>query len=297
MNEEKITIGGGLIPEPPSEQRFSHTAVFGAIVKIPEFEFVIGGDLRIKNQDVVSNSDLCAAYASSTLSEAQENVELSPEYIFAKTKEIMGDWRDWGSTFDAVSKALVKKGAIEQEHSPFTLEKNGRDFVANWENWDSGFDRQALKHKKEAYFEADGPYDTFDNIRAVLWHYQNEKRLILTGCLWKNNWLYTENGKIDKNSGTGGFGHAFIIKGVKFFGSIPYLVAHLSNGTNIGDKGLFYFPREIVNEEFVYGAKIFRDMPPELTKEQIIEKSMYARKGIFGRVFFHINNYLTDILQ
>ena len=80
---------GGLLPLPKDKKDFSFGSVFGSadLAELP-LEFRIGTPLQIKNQ---FNSDMCTAFGSSSVSEDQEGVLLSPEYIFAKTKQIAGE--------------------------------------------------------------------------------------------------------------------------------------------------------------------------------------------------------------
>lgn len=110
--------------------------------------------------------------------------------------------------------------------------------------------------------------DVFDQIRLVLWINRFEKRSILTGAMWHNSWTYTSGGIIPKlYLDKGSFGHAFKIFGWKEIEKEPYLIAQLSNGSNVGDKGVCYFPRNVVNKEFTYGNYTFSDMPPEEAKK------------------------------
>lgn len=108
--------------------------------------------------------------------------------------------------------------------------------------------------------------DRFDTIRSALWRFRDEKRSVLVGCLWRREWTSAPSGVIPKTYGEGGFGHAFVIRGWEPKGEDMYLIAQLSNGKQIGESGLFYFPREVVNKEFTYGAFSFSDMPVETAK-------------------------------
>lgn len=104
--------------------------------------------------------------------------------------------------------------------------------------------------------------DRFDKISSYLWQF---KRASVTGLMWCPEWTTSKDGII-KEKGTPISGHAFIFIGRKMIDGEPYLVAQLSNGTNIGDKGKFYFKREIVNEMCTFGNFAFIDYPPELLK-------------------------------
>ena len=71
---------------------------------------------RVKNQ---GSSDMCLAFASTSVSEIQEGVILSPEYQFAKIKQIIGNIESWGADLSNGAKSFTKFGSIKQEETPF----------------------------------------------------------------------------------------------------------------------------------------------------------------------------------
>jgi len=146
------------------------------------------------------------------------------------------------------------------------LKVKDRDFLANWMNWPSYYDMYAADHRKQSFFKVDGSYDTFDNIRSALWKHKDEEQSVYTGATWKNSWTHAPGGIIPKVYEPTGYGHAFKIYGQKTIDRELFLVAQLSNGKNIGDQGKFYFPREVVNKEFVFGNYMFVDMTKETAK-------------------------------
>ena len=241
----------------------SHKKHFGAfdISLLPkDFEGV--EPLKIKNQLF---SDECTAFSSTSVSESQEGVELSPDYTFAKTKQIEGDYKSFGGDPRDVCKAHIKFGALEQKDAPFTLEKDGRDFVANWKNWPEDLDRLASVHKKGAFFKCDSGKDLFDSIRIALFTNKNEKRDVFTGCYWQPEWTYAGGGIVPKISGNSEDSpHAIKAFGWKEINGEPYLKVQNSYGLGVGQNGIFYFPREVVNK-FMF-AYTFSDFDPEAIK-------------------------------
>jgi len=264
--EPKSKIGGGLKDLPEDKRDFSLGGVFGYadLVELPE-NFVTSPPLKIKDQ---FDTDLCTAFALTAVSEDQEGVELNPEYQFAKTKQIQGEYESWGANLRDACKSAVKYGSIEQDDAIYKIDVNSREKVANWLNYPDFLDDVAKLHLKQSFFRADtGPYDTFDNIRSALWINREEKRSVLTGSLWYVEWTDAEKGLVPLDSKLKLFGHAFkvfgwktLIEGAK---RVPFLMAQLSNGTKIGDEGIFYFRREVVNKEFKQGAYMLKDMTPE----------------------------------
>lgn len=273
-------IGGGLTPTPEDERDFNFGAVFGMpdLADLPR-SYKVSEPLEIKNQ---YESDMCTAFGATAVSEDQELVTLSPEYQFAMTKKLMGSWKRWGADIRTACKVLTKIGSIEPKRVPLELrlsqDNKNRNEIANWENWPKGIELYAEKHKKQSYFSTHGNYSTFDNMRSVLWQTRKEERSILTGVLWQSQWSSMK--RIDADFRNGQFGHAF-----KVFGwEDNYLIAQLSNGTNVGDNGIFYFNKDIVNTHFTFGGYTFSDMPRE-------EAQFYAEKRARYR-----RNWLTRIL-
>ena len=262
-----MNIGGGLQPLPKDRHDFSFGGTFGKISAdlLPTEDFVVAEPLEIKDQ---KDSDMCTAYASASVSEDQEGTILEPSYTFARGKELKGSIEGWGLDLRTICKASVEFGFLPKSKSPFSLETNDRDFLADWNNWPSTLDSWSRQHRKYSYFTVDGQKDMFDSIRATLWLNKDEQRSILTGVLWHQEWTDAPEGIIPKEQGTPMFGHAFKVFGQKEIGGEIYLVAQLSNGM-IGDKGLFYFPREVVNREFTFGAYTFKDIDPDEVKSRM----------------------------
>jgi len=267
MNSQIKNLGYGLtsLPYDPRDRNFAMGAIFGTPPLPPLKSFRVFEPKKIKNQ---GETDKCSAYANSYALEAHEGVEINPDYLFAKSKEISGNIEAWGQDLRTACKAPVKYGAIEENTELYNIIAQGRDYSANWRNWGFKYDLSAAVHKQNTFFSVSGRYDLFDNIRANLWDRREKKDAVITGALWRPQWLYLPEGVIPKTQfGRDGYGHAFCFIGQEFIKDEPYLVALLSNG-EIGDKGYFYFPREIVNNEMTYGNYMFIDM----AKEAVLRK-------------------------
>ena len=259
--EEIPQIGHGLVPHGEDARDLR----FGAIYQLPalsEFSsvpsFYTCLPLAIKNQKI---TDRCTAYAGTAVSEDQEAVELSPEYQFMKGKLIQGTQEDWGCDMRSMALSFVKYGSLPQKLSPFDVDTL-RSTVIDPSMWDKELDSIAEKYKKDSFMFVVGPYDIFDNIRATMWksHTLDIKESIFTGTIWQAEWTQSPDGVIT-SAGTPVGGHALKIFGWTAKHGEPMLVAQLSNGLNIGDGGLFYFNREVVNKLFTFGSITFTDMP------------------------------------
>lgn len=271
--ERKIVEG--LKPLKKDERDFSLAGVFGQvdIKEVTSGDFMVAQPLKIRDQ---GDTDFCSAYAVIEVSEDQEGELLLPTYQFFKTKQISGDPESWGADLRDACKAPIKFGSLPlagyEEYADLPRSK-----VVDPATWPIEFDVVAAKRKKATYFKVDGKYDTFDNIRAAMWQHMDERRSIVVGACWRSSWVNVLGGVIPEEYEEGGFGHAFKICGQKVVNNTLYLVAQLSNSPYIGDNGLFYFSRDVVNKEFTpYGQFMFKDVERE-TVESTQKEGWYTR--------------------
>lgn len=253
--------GYGLLPTPEDDRDFSLAGVFGAIelTTIPLEDWVVTTPLEIKDQ---GSTDMCTAYSLCAVSEDQEGVPLDPGFVFAMIKRERGEYLQWGADLRSGVKVATKVGFLKRGDNPQDFGQKPRNFIANWKNWPLNLLLPKAKaHIKESFFKVDGPYDTFDNMRAALWQHQSDKRSIYTGCVWQSAWNGVAAGVVPKRVTSAGVGHAFKVFGQKIINGEPYLMVQNSFGTDSGDNGIFYFPRMIVNRYFTFGAYMLIDMP------------------------------------
>jgi len=279
-----------LQPLPKDPRDFPLGAVFPQINlhEVPAEDFVVATPLLIKDQ---GETDFCSAYALTSVSEDQEGEELLPEYQFYRTKQIAGNPDEWGANLRDACKSATKYGSLPL--NGFLICKGlTRSKLLIPEQWPAHADDVAIVHKKETYFEVEGRYDTFDNIRTALWQHHADKCSVLTGCLWRTEWLDASDGIIGENYGDNGFGHAFKIFGQKTIKGKMYLMAQLSQGDAVGDGGIFYLSREIVNKEIGdFGIYMFKDISKEdaqyYLENKITEKSNFFDwlKTLFNNLF------------
>ena len=266
---------------------------FGQVYQLPELselptEYKTRDPLGIKNQ---FGSDLCSSFAVCAVSEDQELTPLSPEYQFARTKEITGDPLSWGADLRSAAKSVVKAGSITVEDLPeqFRLkaDNSNRDFIAAWNNWPHELEKKAGIYFKQSYFSIGNSPDVFSTMKQVLWANRREERSILTGVLWQNQWTGAEKGVINYDNGHSSFGHAIKIYGWRN----DYLIAQLSNGNAIGDNGRFYFHKDVVNRQFRFGGFTFKDMPREDVK-WYIDNKMKVSDSWLKQIIISLSNIL-----
>jgi hypothetical protein len=255
----------GLQRTPGDERDFPFEKVFGAArpVELPR-EYFVNKPIAVKDQG--EDTDMCAAYAASSVSEDQELTLLDPFYTFARTKQIMNDKDSWGADLRSTCKAAVKYGFREAGQSHlFDIEKAStpdiRDQIVHWEDYSAQDDRYAAEHRKQSFFSVGSVGDVFDGMRSALYQGREEERSVLTGIEWLPSWDQAKNGLVTKFGEGQKYGHAIKIFGWEVFRAEPYLLAQLSNGESIGDKGIFRLSRQVINLGCRYGAFTFSDMP------------------------------------
>lgn len=271
-------LGKGLLPLQPDARDFHEHIVFGATPAdaIPSTDFFAGHPIEIKDQ---GSLDFCTAYAGSAVVEDEVDVELDPLYLYAVACKLLGHVSTSGMTLRDMCNAIIKAGTIEESIAPYKQDgSHSADFLANWANYDETLAALAWEFARISYFRVDtGPNDIFDNIRSSIWKNIDEHRSVLAGVLWRDSWTDAPNGMIPANYDPTepGAGHA-----IKVFGQMtidpaegPCLVIQNSWSESHGDKGLYYFPRAVVNKEYTFGAFNFRNLAPA-------KADFYSQNGI-----------------
>ena len=268
----------GLRSLPLDSRDFSYQKVFGT-VKVPDVDFEIGIPLKIENQ---KETDYCAAMASSSVAEDHEKVDLDPLFSFAAIKSIDKQPQEWGSDLRSTCKAATKIGFIEKKDAIYTID-DPREKIVYLNNWPSELIKKAKKHKQASYFRVDEGKDIFESFRRALWQNRATRCSILTGVVWRACWTEAKDGIIPEEETEQWFGHALKLYAVKIIDGKPYLKAQLSNGEDIGSNGIFFFPKEVINRDFTFGAFQFND----ISKEEAKKKSW----NIWQRIIEAIKNY------
>lgn len=248
----------GLLPTPHDQRDFKlgDITVLPALSELPS-SFRLDG-IEIKNQ---GNTDFCSQFMACGMSGLQEGVSLSPEWAFAVSKELSGDPDSFGQDLRVAMSVHTKYGAVEVTECPYSISNRDSSFLRYIKNYPALFPK-AIKHLKQSYVKVTGPYDHYDNIRATIWKYREEKRTVGFGVRF--GWD-TEDVNLDTVPLDGG-GHAMYFAGWKR----GRMVAVQSYGTRAGDKGIQYMSRENVNKAVSeYGAYMFIDMTPEQIKYMI----------------------------
>lgn len=254
-------INTGLKKLAEDRRDYSFHRTFGASgqVVLPASFAICDPPLRIKNQ---YETDLCTAEAATEIEEGEKSAAMSAEWFFSKEKQIMGNPQAYGADLRTACKAAQKFGFLPQSDAPFTLDDQTRDFIADWKNWPVELDAIAATNKIAGYFQVEEfAGDLFDSIRQTLYQNQSSRRSILSGSNWYAEWNIGQPGIIPTEYSERVAQHAFKIFGWEEIAGVTYLMVQNSEGTESGNNGILYFPREVVNREFTFGVFCFSDVP------------------------------------
>lgn len=276
--DEKRFKGHALLPTKVDARDFK----LGAITDLPALSelpdgFLLSG-IEIKTQ---VQTDFCTQFASCGTSGLQEGVSLSPEWAFAKSKEISKNAEEFGQDIRIALSVHTKYGVPEASEVPYTVNNKDSEFLRHIENYPPDLLSKATKHIKKSYADVTGTYDYFDDIRASIWKYRSEKRGIISGLQY--GWsIYDKELLADQ----GGGGHCIYYAGWRKKGSDFQLALVQSYGKEAGENGIQWVSRSVVNKYVsIYGAFMFIDMDPDTVKYMI-------EHGITDR-----DNWLTQLLK
>lgn len=229
-----------------------------------------GQSLTIPGMGIVildqTDLDFCTAYCKCEIAYQEFGIRFDPLHFMAKIKQVRGEYQQPGANLRDAALASVRFGFLPIQYAPYTHDTGGpndkpRDFLANWANYPAALDSMAARYKMGSFFTLDGTGDAFDNIRSAMQLHRSERRSVDFGLNWRPEWTASAKGLIVDSGyvASSGEGHDGDFIGQKTFPgeSEPRLVWQQTWGPLYGDGGLFYFPRSVVNKEFLSGYGSF----------------------------------------
>jgi hypothetical protein len=265
----------GLRNTPPDERDFK----LGSITSLPVLselpkEFKLK-TLGVKDQ---KDTDFCSGFAVTLMSEVQEGVELSPEWHFAKSKELSNDKDEWGQDLRTALKVSVNYGDIRQKDAPYSLKDKDDSFLRDIKNWGIS-DTLAIGQRKKSYFKVKGQYDSYDDVRATIY---KTKTPVIMGL----NWSWGLDDYILSGASDEGFGHAITVIGWNDKG----LILQNSADINAGKEGEHILPREEANY-FIdkYGAYTFIDLSPQEARIMIEKNIKLEQLNVINKALILIS--------
>lgn len=279
-------IRNGLRELPQDDRDFK----VGFITRLPKLEelpkeYLLETDIRLDQ----AYTDFCSAFSTDLASSIQEGVTPCPEWGFAKSKELSDDTDEWGQDLRTACKRHIKFGLLDIKDSPMSLKNTDPDVLRDIKNWPKLEDK-ALKHKKKSYFKVSGQYNSYDDIRATMWKFRNEKVAVVIGVMW--SWPLSETfiTEVKEN----GFGHAICILGWNEKG----LIIQNSTGGEAGDNDRHVLAPNVV-EYFAdrYGAFAFLDLDPEDVKTYYLPNNILIDDTAYTAILKSLLTLLKDYVQ
>lgn len=183
---------------------------------LPQEDFTVCEPLEIKNQDKV---DECTSCALAAIAEDKLNVLVDDDYIYENSQH-----DDFGIKPSIAVQAVIEKGVRTKTGSifhPFAKAKK----VWGW--------------------------SLFNRCREIMF---DEKLSLFCGIYWQPEWTFVTDGIVfPVETWMKTMPHAFKVYGQKRINGILYLKVQNSQGEESGDKGIWYFPKEVADRmNFVY---------------------------------------------
>lgn len=267
---------GGLLPlkKDPRDDKFSKIAFAAPALPVFPQTYRLEELFPVKNQ---TSSLSCTKQTTAAVSEYQDGVELSPAWGWAQVCKKVGNYIPAGAEPRVAMGITCELGELPQreilKRALYSFEQHDPQTIGNWNNWPDLRDA-AEPYRKAAYIKVRKVGDWFDSIRFALWDGREQKQAVMAFGTWLSNW---NGGWIPLEEAALVGYHAYAFVGWTHKDGTPYLIAKNSYGSEWGDGGFQYFPREVINREFLKwgtGLYVFRDLTPEQIAEAKKETPM-----------------------
>jgi hypothetical protein len=228
-------------------RHFSWKKKFGSVANLPTDDFDVWVPLETKDQGY---TNVCTACGVTGAAEPQTGTPNDECFNYAMTKKIAGKVDDQGCDPVEAMLAAIQGGLLNKADSPFHVLTDPVLTFADLKNWPQDKILEAGTKKEISWYKVNGASDIFDSIRTTLAQSRTAtfKSPVMVGAYWRPDWLSAPGGIITTNNPSPfTTEHEFKIIGQKTVNGVLHLKAHLSSGTQVGDKGCYYFPREIAN--------------------------------------------------
>ncbi len=283
----------------PRSQKFSHHKFYGTLSPA-----LLPGTLGRVRRPVENQKQTmrCTGYGSAMNGGYIHQMRMHPDWQAAKIGQLQGESVDIGGG----DPNAAMRSQRDYGYLPFTLAATlsiDSNTVENtgMNSFDPALDKVAYDNRVAGFVNVDGDQDTFDNIRSALLQ-AYDPRTGKGACVqifakWYYDW-YPHGGVIPTAYDTTRltYHHWIIIDWCNING-VPHLIAHNSAGTQVGDAGFFYFPREVVNREWntkVWG--VTRKIVKTLTQEQVALGKQETPAGRIQRAIFDIWYAISEFI-
>jgi hypothetical protein len=259
---------------------WKHSHRFGAVLpsKLPT---TLGRMLlSVDDQDYPEPTSFCTGYGTSKAGSYMYGQDFSPEWQVAQIGEFAGDPILNGADPLTALYAGMLSGFCNRRFAPLSLAKDGAQKVANWNNWPSNLPSISHQYAPDGFYVVDQPMgmDVFDSTRSALYQAKEDNSVVIAFSNWYQQWnqeAQQNDGHVTKPLAPAMSLHCYLfVDWVTALDGSARLVAHLSEGTDYGDKGFLYFDRDAVNTAFAH-------MIPDGTGLYL-----WRKKGRGGKLYF-----------
>lgn len=250
--------------------------------------------MLVEDQDEPVITQFCTAYGTSKAGGYHFGIDMSPEWQVGKIGEYNSVPIMNGTDPKTAMEAAVLNGFLPKSKALYTLKNKGAAFIADWRNWSDMLDPLARGYAPTGYYAvSDEATDIFDDIRGALYKAKqaNDWWPVMAFGKWFFSWNHqanTSGATITQNDGAYSM-HNYVFIDWITLQNVPYLVAHLSEGEDWGDRGFCYFSRAAVNDAwkdmYSVGAGLY------------IFRSTGNRNDIFLQIGLYLRTKLAYLLS
>jgi hypothetical protein len=180
--------------------------------------------LEIKQQ---LSSDFCVSCVIASIAEEYLGETCEESFTQAFANKYSGQKPvEWGLNAKQAIMSAIEYGVLPKSKSPYSLRTHSQEFLEDWRNW------------KDVMDFAVKPFRSFRKVRNI--EKALERGSVQVGLYWQGQW--DDNAIIPIEEDFHKFEpHEVRIIGIK---DNMYIIQN-SRGEKIGDKGLFYIPKEM----------------------------------------------------
>ncbi|KAH8613750.1 hypothetical protein ERJ75_000727900 [Trypanosoma vivax] len=223
---------------------------------LPIDDFAIINFTSAHIDDLGEEDTCCALTVASAMSDI-EGVPIDPCMIFAVGRFLAKlPMTAIGMELRHACEAVLLVGCLPSSQAPFDWRRSNpkRDSYLPWEKWSDLTDteeivRAAFSRRRQGVFIVDGPHSNlFDNTRAALWAFRDQRRAVLVVMQFCMEWLSLPNGVVPNESSMKcGFLTTLKVVGQSNINNTFHVICQTNFGQRVGNRGFFYIPRGIFN--------------------------------------------------
>lgn len=280
----------------PRERGFSHKRYFGAAnLSLLPREGLRRPLRPVENQLYTLR---CTAYAGAVGQGYIHGLRFHPDWQAKKIGQKQNrNVDEYGADPKSALSSLRDDGSLLFDLYPLSLLKDGLQATGDWNAWPLELDEKARDFRALAYLGVDDAFDYFDDIRWALFQAYDpatkKGAVVHAFGRWHQEWTNAPQGIVPTDYSTFvGFHNWLFIDWIEIDGEL-YLVAQNSAGDGVGDRGFFYFPREVVNREFSKWGTALKILKP-MTKEQIENAKREDTIGLIQRMILQAWYLLSE---